>query len=347
MRNFKSIAVFCTFFILLTTSCSKDSDNSLFNKQLDRTATLSFGAVLNDMMLNKDQIRQALEDNIPECSNNSPAYVEVVISGVTNVGTMENPVVIKVVANSGQSQNNGNSTYFTLESVDLELEPGNYSLDYFAVLDGDPQDPNSKIIWVAPSSDGEFSNFVDAAIPINFELRAGTKKYLNVEVLCYDQRLADEYGYLFFDAEVVQYQPTQAIDFCVFGSFCDEVGRSHLAKYKVSGWMYSGDPQDPKGKELFINRENSIIITDYEDSSEMSSEPLCMQLPDHDGEDLYYMEISIMPFNYDCQEKIIRKGVVTDTQVKSMYLENDRMSYCHFREGNCNMEDSPEIFIKT
>jgi len=338
--------IFCILIILVASSCSKDSDTSLFNNQNNRTATLSFGAVLNNLMEGNGINRQALE-NIPECSETSPSFVEVVISGVTNVGTMENPVVIKVAANSGKSQNNGNSTYFTLEHVDLELEPGDYSLDYFAVFDGDPQDPSSKMIWIAPTSQGEFANFVDSAIPIKFELKAGTKKYLDVEVICYDERMADEYGYLFFDTELIRVQPTQAIDFCVFGSFCDEVGRSHLAKYMVSGWMYSGDPEAPKGEELFVNKENGIIITDYEDTSEMSSEPLCIQLPDHSGEDQYYMEISIMPFDYECEEKIIRKGIISDTQVKSMYTENGRMNYCHFREGNCNMEDSPVLFLKT
>ncbi|MFD2519243.1 hypothetical protein, partial [Salinimicrobium flavum] len=65
MRNFKIYLSFLAVFALLFTSCSKDDaagDNS------GEKATLSFGAIVNDLA-NKSTNKQSDVDDLPVCSD--------------------------------------------------------------------------------------------------------------------------------------------------------------------------------------------------------------------------------------------------------------------------------------
>ena len=128
-----------------------------------------------------------------------------------------------------------------------------------------------------------------------------------------------------------------ALTFCIFGTFCDENGRQAEAiQYEVSAWTFSGDPENPQGELLYEKQVSPMIITDNEDgTSEQSAEPLCLNLPDTEEEDQYYLEIYY--------GGLIRSGVITDEQVKALYVGQDRVVYYHFRDGNCNLPDSPAL----
>lgn len=129
---------------------------------------------------------------------------------------------------------------------------------------------------------------------------------------------------------------TQGIEFCIFGSFCDENGRQAEAiQYEVSAWTYSGDADEPKDVALYQNELNPVEKVDG--TSTEAAKPLCLTLPDGEGEDEYYLEISF-------EGKLIRSGVISEAQVKDLYTGEDRMGYFHFREGNCNLPDSPDLF---
>jgi hypothetical protein len=239
---------------------------------------------------------------------------------VNVVGSQQQPFRVDLVANQ----------IFTEEAPELELDPGIYSLDYFGVYNeaGD-------LIWVAPGA-GVFSEFLNNPLPLEIDLRAGVKKYVEVSVLCFDDRFVNEYGYLFFDLDT-----NRAIEFCIFGNYCDETGRHYPAAFSVDIWSYSNGET---GAQLYANVENTVAMND---AGDYAGSPVCFALPDTDGTDEYYVEITLL--NSDAYgnvtEEVIRSGVITDEDVRSLFDGDDAADYFHFREGNCNLV-IPLIFLE-
>lgn len=319
MKRFNIFTCLLCSIMLLFASCSKD-DPEITGQET--TATLSFGAVLNDLV--KDGMKQATSD-VPECSDGAPAYVGVVLSGTTGVGTMQDPLMIDLVSDSGE--------FFTVESPDLELTPGSYSLDFFGVYDS-----SDNLIWLAPTDDGGFGEWINS-LPLEFDLGAGVKKYLDVDVLCFDDRLVNLYGYLFFDL-----QPNEAIEFCLFGNVCDDTGRHAPANFRFDVWTYSGDPGDPYGVALFDEEEPFVNNVGVNNDGDAFADPLCFYLPDTTGEDIYYGELYLIE---NGTSTLIRSGQFTDENVRELFDGDDNVNYYHFREGDCNMGDSPDLFGDT
>lgn len=318
MKTFKHLFMFFAVSGLLLTSCSKD-ENSIENPDPEM-ATLSFGAILEDFDTNRASSKQSLED-LPECQDVEAFYVMVILSqGGTNVvGSEEAPFRIDLATNQ----------LFTVEVPELELTPGTYSLDYFAVYSeaGD-------LIWLAPSG-GLFASYFDNPIPLEIDLRAGVKKYVDVSVMCFDDRFVNEYGYLFFDINT-----SEAIEFCIFGNYCDDTGRHYPAAFSVDVWSYSNGVQ---GAVLYSDITNSVALNNEGDYSGTS---VCFALPDTSGLDEYYFEITLL--NSDAYgnvtEEIIRSGVINDGDVRDLFDGDANTEYYHFREGNCGNDDSPNLF---
>lgn len=311
-------------------SCSKD-ENKLADLDPQK-ATLSFGSLLNNMVANKAMLKNHLDD-LPECSDGVPAYVEVALSqdGTWVVGSDTTPLRVDLNSNPADYDGDGTDNYFTKESPQLELDPGTYALEYFTVFDADGNQ-----LWIAPR-EGAFDAFVDDALPLNISLGAGVKKYVNVDVICYDRRMANEYGYLFFDINQSEF-----ITFCIFGNYCNEIGRHFPAHFSVDVWSYSGDPANPKGQVI----ENGVINTvGVNSDGDAYAEPVCLMVPDMSGLDEYYFEITLLTSTeYDAEESIIRSGVITDEDVRALYSGDDTTKYFHFREGNCGTTDTPDLF---
>ncbi len=319
MKNFNKYLTGLAIVALLFTSCSKDENN--MNDGADKNvASVSFGAILNDFVSSKAELKSHLSD-IPSCSDAAPAYVQVALKNgdawVAGQNGDEGGFIQIPIAGSGDYNNDGVISWFTDESSELELAPGTYSLEYFGVLDAD-----MNVLWIAPRENDDygpanFQNFVNDALPISIDLRAGVKKYVDVEVLCYDERFADEYGYLFFD-----FNNVDVITFCTFGNYCNDSGRHFPAHFNINAWKYSGDPNAPKGEMLLTEAQmNEVGIYDNGDAY---AKPICIALPDRTGvEDEYYIEISLLDFPevYDAQEGIIRQFVITDAQVLELYNE--------------------------
>ena len=330
MNKFKSYFACLTICTLLFSSCSKEE--APMDDPTAKTAKVSFATVLNDMVSNSSALKQQLD--IPECSDGTPAFVEVVLSGQENVGTMENPIVVSVNPNPGNYDGDPEAEYFTDESSDLELEPGAYNLEWFVVYDGDPADDSSNILWIAPRADGEMSSFVDSPLPVSFNLGAGVKKYVDVEVLCFDDRMVNEYGYLFFDLET-----NEAIEFCIFGNYCPPSGRHFPAQFSVDVWSYAN------GTQGALIHENLTNAVELDDNGDYAGTTVCMALPDTEGLDEYYFEITLLDSDAygDIEERIIRSGVINDDEVRSLFDGENNLDYYHFREG-CDGDDNPPIF---
>lgn len=330
-KSILNASLLCSLVFLLF-SCSKDDE--IVNKPEEGKVSLSFAALLRDLSDQKTGKQQLA--NIPQCSLDAPAFVDVVINHqeVPVVGTFLQPLRLQI-------KQDGQGNFFTEENAELELEPGIYTLEYFKVLN-----ESLEVIWVAPRGDSEgmnLANFVDAPLPLEINLMAGTKKYVDVDVLCFDNRMLNFYGYLFFDLQM-----NEAIMFCIFGNYCGEDGRHiEAVSYSVNVWNFSGNDAAPKGNVLYENLTNGIWISDdFENGiSETGSEPVCVILPDTAGQDQYYFEINILGgVGSSAPASLIRRGVITDEDVKSLYVGNNNLDYYHFREGNCNLEDSPILF---
>lgn len=258
MKKFRLYVIFMAATAFLFTYCSKEEDAALGG---DEKTTLSFGAVLNDLVNRSSALKQQLD--IPECSDDAPAFVDIVLSGTTEVGSVENPLRVTVNVSPSDYDGDGIDEYFTHEHPDLELDSGSYTLEWFVV-----RNANLEIIWVAPVSGGDMAKLVNNPLPLNFSLSAGTKEYVDVEVLCFDDREVNAYGYSFFDLETNEF-----FEYCFFVNVCDENGRHYPAAYSVDILLGS----DPYSGEVLYS--GILNTTGINSDGEAFAEPLCFALP--------------------------------------------------------------------
>ena len=96
MKKIKTYLSFIAIFTLLFTSCSKDENS---NPGDSDKATLSFGAIVADLTAKSTEKQSAIED-MPVCSDDTPAYVEIVLMQGENeiVGTAAEPYRVDLVA---------------------------------------------------------------------------------------------------------------------------------------------------------------------------------------------------------------------------------------------------------
>lgn len=354
MRKLYLLTVFC--FLFTINSCTTDSELIEEPPVAEDLISLQFGPVLNDVVFLSSS-QQSQQDGNTEGNNNLmpqyefmqncvsaiPAFLDIVLSRDGNImlGDMDAPVRIPIHQIPFSDPNGGGNSqpvYFTQESPALQLQPGTYQLEYATVLDS-----NEDMIWLAPrmgDTPGNLANLVDNPLPLSIDLRSGGKPYVPLDVICFDDRIVNRYGYTFFDIQGVE-----IIEFCIFGNYCDENGRHHSAHFSVDIWKYSGDPENPKGENLYSGQENAIWVEDdFENGvSTEGATTLCLQLPDAAGLDEYYIEISLLPGSGNSEEELIRAGIITDEDVRDLFDGPGAMDPYHFREG-CNNSDSPDLF---
>jgi hypothetical protein len=317
MKKIKDHLMLIAVFALLFTSCSKD-ENSPVNPENAEVGSLSFATVLNDLAQRSQQKDHTAD--FPLCSDAKPSYVKVEITGVGYDG----PAILEIPVSDSPGDYDGDSEaeYFTLESSDLELPAGTYILEFFAVYDA-----NDNLIWVAPSKEeeGKLSNYVDHPLPLEINLSAGTKKYVDVDVLCYDKRMVNQYGYLFFELET-----NKALDFCFFANYC--IGDRHfVANYSVSIWL--GD--DSSGTPLYTD-----VPAPIDSEGEFSADPLCFALPSppegvEPGEPYLYYEVTLQPWNgyYPNPGNNIIPGTLSLNDIEANFDGEDRVDFEHLRFG--------------
>ena len=317
MKQFKLSIAYLAMFAMIFTSCSKEEVGV---PDLDsEKATLSFGALLNDLTsdraANKGHV--GFLDGVPECSEGTAAYVEIILSrdGVNVVGDDGEGNAYRVDMVDGQM--------FTQEDSELELTPGNYSLDYFAVFSSD-----GTMMWLAPMGGGDddnLSNFVDNPLPLSIDLRAGVKKYVEVDVLCYDDRFVNEYGYLFFDID-----ENEAVEFCLFVNFCDEDGRHYPAHYRVD--VYLGT--DATGTRLYTNARNTV---GRYNNGDFYADALCGALPANDdpNEDYIFLRITLLDWTAaygDVDQEVIELSLSMN-DIEANFGGDGVVNYEHLRFG--------------
>ncbi|SDK79465.1 hypothetical protein SAMN04488034_101492 [Salinimicrobium catena] len=306
MRKFQIYLAFLAAFALVFTSCSKDESDTIATEE---KATLSFGAIVADMA-NKSADKQSDVGDLPTCSEDSPAYVEVVLmKGDEYVIGEDEPYRVDLA--SGQ--------VFTKEDEALELEPGQYTLEHFATYDAE-----GNLIWIAPKG-GVLEKFVDAPLPLNIDLGAGVKKYVDVSVLCYDDRDVNQYGYQFFE-----FNTTKAMEFCFFANYCAPSGRHFPARYSVE---FSVD-----GEVIYEAEENinNVGVNEYGDNY---ADPICFALPDLSeyADDEEYIDYTVTLLDsegvYDAPENMTITGSLSRNEIEANFDGDSNVDYEHLRFG--------------
>lgn len=311
MKHFKFCVACLAIFVMVFTSCIKDDDNIGGDKEL---ATLSFAPFLANLESARAALKQT-DYGIPSCSTSTPNYVRVILSDASGnvVGTEANPFRIDLV----------NNQLFTEEVSELRLVPGTYSLDYFAVYNEDDD-----MIWIAPRTGGFLANFVDTPLPLSISLSAGVKKYVDVTVLCFDDRDVNEYGYVF-----VEINPEEAVEYCFFVNVCppEKDGKDYPARYNVSIWIGT----DSTGELLYADVEN--VTGQNPGIGNYYATPLCFALPSNDNMDetyLYY-ELTLLswPENYGTVPVTVTSGTLTMADIVANFDGEDNVDYEHLRFG--------------
>lgn len=308
MRKLRLFMVLLTMSTMFLASCSKDEEIDSGNSS-DK-ASLSFSTVIQDLT-KKALTKQAVGD-LPACSDDIPAYVRIVLmQGDTPiVGTTEDPYRIDLV--EGQT--------FTEYDPALELVPGTYTLDHFSVYNeaGD-------LLWIAPRAGSDLADFSDTPLPISIDLRAGVKKYVNVPVLCYDNREVNLYGYQFFEITT-----HIAYKYCFFANYCDDNGRHYTANYSVDIWLGT----DNTGTPLYTDLQPETGM----DNGEYYADPLCVALPfnDNPDEDYIYYEITLLdwPDNYGTVTPRTVSGTLSRSDIEANFGDAMDVDYNHI-QFNC------------
>ncbi len=305
MKNFRIYLGFIAVFALLFTSCSKDEATG---ESSSDKATLSFGAMVQDLAA-KASTKQSTLDDLPDCSNDAPAYVEIVLmqGGNDVVGSTEDPYRVDLVAGE----------LFTEEDAALELTPGNYVLDHFAVYNAD-----GGLIWIAPRTGGALADWVENPLPMDISLGAGVKKYVDVPVLCFDNRDVNEYGYTFFELDA-----TQVYEYCFFANYCDPSGRHYPARYSVDITI--------DGEPVYTGVINNV---DINDDGDPYADPLCFDLPilaEYGDEAYIHYTVTLLDWDgvYDAAAMAPIEGDLSAADIIANFDGTDVVDYNHLRFG--------------
>lgn len=330
MKKINHYLAFCSIFALLLAGCSKDETSSTQDPDNNSYAELSFEAALNDLVNRAASVNKNHFNQIPDCSSTTPAYVELKISYAGQVTDPDDAITIDILFDG--------SVYFTDYSDALKIPVESNGMTVVTLNEFIVYNSEGEKIWIAPisSESGQFDGYVNNPLPFPIEVRDGTKPYIPVEVLCYDRRMVNEYGYVFFDLE-----NTELINFCIFGNFCPPSGRHYVASYSVDVWTVDGNDQNVD--QLY---DDLIREVGENEAGEFAADPLCIVLPDRIGqEDRYRIEIRIQDGpNYNANEgELIRTTILSDEEVRTFFDGDNNLEYFHFFEG-CDQPDTPPIF---
>ena len=250
MKNFKLSLAYLAVFAMIFTSCSKEENAQDTD---ENSVVLTFGAVLNDLANRAS--KQSQFDLIPTCSDAAPDRA---VIGLTVDGDEWEDVDVDILMDS-----NG---YFTAYTEDLKIHvPSAAGVD-IVVTSFMVYDAGNNLIWVAPTGGG-FAGYVDNPLPLEFNLQRGTKPYIDIEVLCFDRRTVNEYGYPFFDLV-----PTVVYPLCFFANYCPTPdGRHYVGNYSLDLWYDDGDTRI----QIYNDEMPSVGMA----GSEYQARPVCLVVP--------------------------------------------------------------------
>lgn len=275
--------------MLLFASCSTEKVEGPIDDADSQFTTITFGALLNDLA--NRSMQKGHFDQVPTCADAEPAVAVIEFS----YGGSDYSTTVDIFSDD--------SGYFTDYSEDLKIPvPSDGStmvtVTSFMVYDGDTSVAsdafysavNGNLIWIAPKGDdAEFDGYVEDALPKMFEVFPGTKPYFDIEVLCFDRRVVNEYGYVFFDIV-----PKTIYPLCLFVNYCNEDGRHWVADYAID--LYFG--LDATGIQIYNHNNPNAMATTGTGDGGYFADPLCLVIPGPPanlGNDAPYLYLVIYP----------------------------------------------------
>ena len=328
MRTLKSYFLYLPVIMIFFLSCSRDesdSGNESEDPVVPQVAVLSLQPVLNNMM-DKSANKQGVTDP-PECSDAVPAYAQLSLT----YGESEIPVDVTVDILGDE---NG---FFTAYNDELEIPiPAGSSTvsvtitDFVVWSEGSP----GEIIWAAPKTGSVFAEFVSMALPISENLQAGSKTYLEVPVICFDERQVNLYGYLLFDLKTVEVS-----SLCFFANYCADDGRHYTANYSLD--LYLGTSN--AGTPLYIDQTPTIGLGEH-----YYANPICLAVPAPgegigNEEPYLYYEISIKDWegNYGTAGDYEESGTLSWNEVQALLNDDGTTAEYKHLHINCGEDDTP------
>jgi hypothetical protein len=328
MKKLNYWAAYLVVLTMIFTSCSKDENDVMETPQAQDLIQLQFGALLNDF-----SSKQATKDHLdpPACSETAPSYVHVALQypddSWVDGKDGDNEQFIQIPIN----WNPNTLLWETAYSPVLGLPAATYSLEYFIVYNS-----LNEVIWVAPREGGAYEDYVPNPLPEDIVLVAGSKPYFSVDVLCFDTRQEDAYGYIFFDLNTYRAEN----DYCIFVNYCDRVeggdGREYPAKFMVEAWKDAFDGN----QSININPNMNVI------SAGPAASVLCFNLPVLQGDDTHFIRVTVMdhqllPYNVDEQNPPIYEFEVSQSDIEDQLLLTPK--YDHIRLNCPPIIDEPCI----
>lgn len=256
MSNSKFKQLLSVLLVFLIFSCSKDEESIPENATDSNVAILYLGPTLNEF--SKKMTKQS--NGIPECSDELPSFAQISLT----YGDADTPIDVIVEI---MEDENGLFTAYD-EALEIPIPSGETSvsvtLNEFLVWSNVGGSPG-EIIWAAPKIGSQFADFTDNPLSFSWELRAGSKTYTNVDVLCFDDRLVNLFGYQFFDIN-----PKVIYEVCFFANYCSDAGRHYTANYSLD--IYYGISDN--GTPLY---SGEIPVTGQD--GEFYADPVCLAIP--------------------------------------------------------------------
>lgn len=287
---------------LLCLSCSREENSAI---QTGEKVQLNFNTVILDLGNRSSGMKQSISD-IPDCSDDTPFFVEIILMQGNDEMLGDPSAPFRVDLANGQM--------FTKNVPELQLPPGTYGLDHFAVYN-----EAGTLLWLAPKTGGDMAAYSDDPLPMNIELMAGTKPYMDVPVMCYDNRDVNEYGYLFFELDTIPLFP-----YCFFANYCDDNGRHYPARFSVEISI---------GENILYSEE--INHTGVNGSGENYADPLCLVLPDleiyDDDEEYIDYTLKLLDWEgvYSAEEEIEISGSLSREDIEDQFEGEENVEYEH------------------
>ena len=270
---------------LLFTSCSKDEGATPGDDPNVQSVDLTFGAALNDLVNRAAAVNKAHFSEIPDCSGTDPDYVELEISYDGQAAETMGVLTIDILTDG--------TDFFTAYSDLLKIPVADddaveVTLNSFKVFND-----QAELIWLAPVDDdddgvNDYEGYVNDPLPIDFMVADGTKPYIDVEVLCYDRRMVNEYGYPFFDLV-----PGKLYPVCFFANYCPSPDGRHYVGYYSIDIEY----EDENGQRISLY--NSPQTPDVA-ADGSAADPLCLVVPESpfDNLDTEYIFYTVTPLDW-------------------------------------------------
>ena len=279
MKTFKKLTTFLVaiLFVISFSSCEKQTNDM----QL-----VSFDI---ENITNSFKKADPVDEDIPFCSSDMPAYVKVIIDNE------------EYMLNILSHLNDGTETEV------LKLDVGTYTLSSFKVyaLDND-SDGVDELIWATPESGSYYADlFKIKGVSFEFTIEAFEKKKIDINVLCWQDYSYKEFGFNTFDFSKVKIK-----SLCFFGDICVE---DHVLWHDLGSYYQQATYQDsnfPAIFEVFIIDEVGDTINDTSVNANLVHPdgriwqgvdlPLCVEYPDYiDRDDDYTFYINLILPNGD------------------------------------------------